>query len=108
MATTDEGAMAASPLNKEAGNWLREARKERKRSAPKFAGALSDLLKTPVTAGALYAYETGTRTVPAAVMLAAARLTRVPIELDEAAKKSLADEISEDVFRRLREKGLDV
>lgn len=100
--------MAASPLNKEAGAWLRDARKERKRSGPKFAGALSDLLKTPISAGALYAYETGTRTVPAAVMLAAARLTRVPIALDATAKRSLADELVEEVLRRLREKGLDV
>lgn len=104
--------MAATVLNKEAGAWLRSVRNKRKRaerSAPKFAATLSELLApTTLTAGTLYAYEKGDRTVPAAIMLAASRITREPIALDEATKESLADELFERMLRRMREKGQDV
>jgi hypothetical protein len=103
----EDGPIAATALNKEAGGWLRRVREERKPrawSAPQFATLLSDRLKIIVTAGALYSWETGTRTVPAAVMLAAAEVTARPIAMDGGARKLLIDELLDELERRRQER----
>lgn len=103
--------MAATQHNKLAGTWLRQAREsggKRKRSAPQFVKALSAALGTTVNTGALYAWEGGTRTVPAAVLLAAAEITHRPIALDAAAKTGLIDELFEELLKRFRARGLDL
>jgi len=104
VASDEEGAMARTAYNKRAGEWLRAVR-GKKRSAARFAGALTLILETPVTPGALYAYESGTRTVPAAVLLAASQISGQPIALSEAAKKTLIDELLEELERRQGQEG---
>lgn len=108
MASDQDGPLAETALNKQAGEWLRAVRKERKRSGPRFADALSDVLRIKVSPGALYAWEGGTRTVPAAVLLAASQITSRPIATNEGAKQTLTDEVAEAILARLRARGLDV
>jgi hypothetical protein len=102
--------MAATRHNKLAGQWLRSARESgrRKRSGAQFAKALSEALETTVNTGALYAWEAGTRTVPAAVLVAAAQITKRPIAFDEQTKKDFVDEIFEEMVQRFRDRGLDL
>lgn len=103
----EDGPIADTAFNKEAGKWLRRVREERKPrawSATKFAALLSDRLKIIVTPGALYSWELGTRTVPAAVMLAAAEITARPIAMDSDARKLLIDELLDELERRRQER----
>jgi len=95
--------LARTALNKQAGEWLRAVR-GKKRSGTRFAANLSLVLETPIAPATLYAWESGTRTVPAAVLLAASRLTGQPVALDPDSKKSLIDEIAEELERRQRVK----
>lgn len=103
MASEEDGPLAETDLNLEAGKWLRRARNERKPrawSGPQFADALSNRLRITVTAGALYAWETGKRTVPGAIMLAASEITARPIALDDGARGRLIDELLDEMERR--------
>jgi transcriptional regulator with XRE-family HTH domain len=104
--------MASTQHNKAAGAWLRQARESEKRSAAQFSEALTSALGTPISTGALYAWEGGTRTVPAAALLAAAQITHLPIALDAAAKKGLVDELADELLERLiarlKDRGLDL
>ena len=107
MVVNEDGPIAGTTLNKEAGRWLRRVRTERKPrawSGPKFADALSGVLKITVTAGALYTWETGTRTVPAAVLLAASDITAQPVAMDGGARKRLIDELLDEFDRRRLER----
>jgi hypothetical protein len=104
VASDEEGAMARTAYNKRAGEWLRTVR-GKKRSAARFAGALSLVLETPVAPGALYSYENGTRQVPAAVLLAASEITGQAIAMDPAARKRLIDEVADELERRSKERG---
>ena len=100
----EEGAMARTAYNKRAGEWLREVR-GKKRSAARFAGALSLVLETAVTPSALYSYETGARQVPAAVLLAASEITGQAIAMDPLARKRLIDEVADELERRAKARG---
>lgn len=99
---TEDGPLAATALNVQAGEWLRQVRKDRNASAPKFARSLEAILKVKITAPALYAWETGKRTVPAVVMLAASRVTGEPIALDAPGRTTLKSEVIAEVLRELR------
>ncbi len=66
----DEGRFAATRQNKAAGRALRAARRETSQAA--FADTLSAELGVPVSPTTLSGWETGRRSVPAAVWLAAA------------------------------------
>jgi hypothetical protein len=103
VANEEEGAMAGTAHNKRAGEWLRKARVDRKRSGPRFAAQLASALQIPFKVGALYSYEAGTRAVPAAVLIAASEITGIPITADQAQKQTLVAEIAAEVLRQMNE-----
>lgn len=74
--------MARTSHNAVAGRAVRQARLAAAGNAtqPAFAGRLAADLGLPISAPALSSWETSKRTVPAAVLLAAARLTRASLD----------------------------
>lgn len=86
----------SAPQNREAGAWLRSARGGR--SQAQFAAELTEALGINLEANTLGSYEIARRTVPAPVMLAAARITGIPLptqEVDQALAAQLKDLLRE-------------
>jgi hypothetical protein len=101
--------LTATVLNRRAAAYLKKARLEfgeeqrgKEFSQKEFAGLLALKLGPWFTAGMLRTYEARTRHVPAAVLLAAAELTGIPISLERSTEDALVDR----VVHRLREAGI--
>lgn len=74
------GPLADLALNKRAGDALMEARRLLGHKQISFAPLLGRALGIEVTENRLSKWERGERTVPAAVLMAAAKLANTPIE----------------------------
>lgn len=87
------GEFASSELNRQAGEYLRRARESLQKTLPDFAAEIAHATGTSgSTSQALSQWERGERTVPAAVILAAARLSGLPLE-DPAAERTLSQRL---------------
>ena len=84
VATGMGSGIAALPLNRLAGTKLKEFREELELEQKEFASRLSEVLGMEVKAPAYSNYEAGRRPVPAALLLAASKLTETPIFVDDS------------------------
>lgn len=86
--------IADTPLNKRAGRKLREIREELELEQKEFAVRLSKELGLEIKAPAYSNYEGGKRPVPAAILLAATKISGKPIFVDAAAEQSFAEKVA--------------
>jgi transcriptional regulator with XRE-family HTH domain len=98
-----ESEMAAAIQNKLAGAYLKRVREGLGLEQKEFAPRLTDQLRAPVTPGAYSTYEGGTRPVPAAVVIAASQIARVPILIDQVTEETFVEQIVRLVLERLQD-----
>ena len=103
--------LTATVLNRRAAAYLKKVRHEfgeqqrgKEFSQKEFAGLLALKLGSWFTVGMYRTYENRSRHVPAAVLLAAAELSGVPISLERSTEDALVDR----VVQRLRQANISV
>lgn len=104
------GEFARTELNRQAGDYLKRARESSQKTLPDFAAEIAHVTGTTgSTAQALSQWERSERTVPAAVVLAAARLSGLPLA-DPESERTLSQRLQRleeglvEVQRELRQR----
>ena len=97
--------MQGTAANQLAGIYLRQCRRSLDQSGREFSVALSAELGLSVSPSSLTGYEKGRRAVPAAVMIAASRLSGMPMVVDERSEELFLERIERRLAERARGRG---
>ena len=97
--------MQGTAENRLAGIYLRQCRLSLGKTGREFTLAVGEELGFAISESSLNAYEKGRHTVPAAVMIAASRLSGMPMVVDERSEELFLERIERRLAERARGRG---